>query len=78
MCEAADLANCMSVAGSFEGQQINRLHIAQAHTRSQSCNVTINLELSGHTRPMQELILPDVSYGSPLFSPPTQINVYTC
>lgn len=57
----------MSVAASFEGQQINRPHIAQAYSRSQNCNVTINLESNGHTQPTQEPIPPDVSYGTLIF-----------
>ena len=56
-----------SVAASFEGQQINRPHIAQACSRSQTCNVTINLESNGHTRPAREPIPPDVSYGTLIF-----------
>lgn len=63
------------MAASFEGQQINRPHIAQACSRSQNCNVTINLESNGHTRPTQEPIPPDVSYGTLIFifSPPPRL-----
>lgn len=71
----------MSVAASFEGQQINRPHIAQAYSQSQNCNVTINLESNGYTQPMQEPIPPDVSYGTLIFiffPSPHQINIYTC
>lgn len=44
--------------------QINSPHIAEEYSRSQKCNVTLYLELNGHTRPAQEPIPPDVGYGT--------------
>lgn len=74
----------ISVAASFESQQINRPHNAQASRRSQNRNVTINLESNGHTQPTQEPIPPDVSYGTLIFTSPPQPttthtqNIFTC
>lgn len=61
------LASSMIVAASFEGEQINTPHIAQAYIQSQNCNVTINLDWNGHALPMQEFIPPDVSNATLIF-----------
>lgn len=73
------LAGSKILAASFEGEQINTPHIAQAYIQSQNCNVTINLDWNGHALPMQESVPPDVSNGTLIliFILTHQVNIYT-